>query len=382
MISKALIKFIYGFLSFWLITYTLNILFRRQFKKYNIEVYPFLLIWKTKKPLNLIDKMCRRKRLWEYAGWISVGLGCGGLIFGLFYLTLNLVRLASGSRGAARLYPIIPGLTLSLDMLVYFILAVTLGVIVHELFHGIYLRLRNIEIKSVGIAVILFFFAAFVEPDEEQLKKARIRDKLKIFSSGTFANLLLGALFLLLLFAMFNLKPNGVIISKTIPGYPAYNLIEPYSVITEMNNTVIKTRIDFFNYMSHVKPGDIVFIKLITPHNRIKIVKLRLAASPYNSSRGFMGVMIPPVDYYPMRIPIPNIRFSTYLFQFFIWSIMVNLSLFLLNLLPIIPLDGGQMLASILELVRSEKLKKGVLWLLTCYSIMILVGNIVLSFMM
>ncbi|WP_367883132.1 site-2 protease family protein [Thermococcus peptonophilus] len=61
--------------------------------------------------------------------------------------------------------------------------------VVHELSHGIVARADKLPLKSVGLVLLAVIPGAFVEPDEEELAKAPLRSRLRVYGAGSMANI-------------------------------------------------------------------------------------------------------------------------------------------------------------------------------------------------
>ena len=101
--------------------------------------------------------------------------------------------------------PLFPGVKMPcLPMLsfLHWIIVIFILASVHEFNHGLISRVYNIKVKSSGFAVFSFLLpiipAAFVEPDENQLKKSRNKIQLGVLAAGSYANFITGGIFLLL----------------------------------------------------------------------------------------------------------------------------------------------------------------------------------------
>jgi membrane-associated protease RseP (regulator of RpoE activity) len=106
---------------------------------------------------------------------------------------------------------------------------------VHEFAHGIFARLNNVRIKSTGVACLGPFLGAFVEQDDKQMLKASKKAQLAILAAGTFANVVLAALFTLILIGFF-------FISFTPEGYAfdnyAYTLVNTSELSLPLLTTI------------------------------------------------------------------------------------------------------------------------------------------------
>jgi len=77
----------------------------------------------------------------------------------------------------------------------YFIVALAIVAIAHEFFHGIYMKIYNIRIKSTGFLFLGPLLGAFVEQDDRDMLKAKKTDQMAILGAGVFANFILAVLF-------------------------------------------------------------------------------------------------------------------------------------------------------------------------------------------
>jgi membrane-associated protease RseP (regulator of RpoE activity) len=95
----------------------------------------------------------------------------------------------------------------------YFLIALAIVALSHEASHGIFARLHKIKVKTTGLAFFGPFFGAFVEPDEKQMAKKSKTAQLGILAAGTFANLVMALLFVLIMWGFFavSFTPGGVI---------------------------------------------------------------------------------------------------------------------------------------------------------------------------
>ena len=108
---------------------------------------------------------------------------------------------------------------------------------VHEGFHGILVRCSKIHLKSTGLLTVISIpIGAFVEPDEEELKKHPSWERMRVFSAGPFANFVAGLtafIFMISLGALIGgyYYANGMMVQNVMEGYPAYDVIPQGSVI-------------------------------------------------------------------------------------------------------------------------------------------------------
>jgi len=195
----------------------------------NLKKEGILLLYKAKWGMKLIDYIgIKHKKLIHFFSYISIATGYF-LMVAMIYLFGKIIWIyvfmpkVVSSVKIPPIMPLIPYLPqiFKLDFLppfyfVYWIIILAVIAIPHEFFHGIFARKSGIGIKSTGFGFFPFFLpvflAAFVEQDEEGMKKASKFDQLAVLSAGTFANVLTAIAVFLILIVVFSLSfsPAGV----------------------------------------------------------------------------------------------------------------------------------------------------------------------------
>jgi len=97
----------------------------------------------------------------------------------------------SEALGLPGINPIIP--------LGYGILALVVGIVLHELMHGILARSQKIGVKSLGILWFVVPIGAFVEQDDAEMLAAPRRQRDRVAAAGVLANFALAVVFFALL---------------------------------------------------------------------------------------------------------------------------------------------------------------------------------------
>jgi len=316
------------FSTFWIGIYV----FRGRLKKYGLEVYPLLLLWKRRSREEWFPKIAKSRYFMIYEK-ISVFLGFISMISGIYLIYMVLINLIiNPASSSIRLQPIIPLVTVDLDQLPYLLLAISISVALHEILHAISATSNNVKIKSGGILLLGIFPGAFVEPDEKSFNDAPLMSKLKIISAGIALNLLLGLIFLPLILNI-PLISQGVLVVKVEPNSPAYNSsITASDVILSINGENIRVPQDVAKYL---KPGWVNNITLLNPSlSEIKEISVYIP-----NTTGRLGVAL---NYY---FP-PPLNAIVY---FSIWMFNINLSLALLNGAPLIITDGAKILTEVMK---------------------------------
>ncbi len=375
--SPQVVKVLSWATIIWIIVFIVGRLFP-GLRKWGITIGPFYVMFRVRRFVSFLDWMASRNRLaWLVFLEASIPLGIGQMLFAYYWLSRNLIGLIIPRGGGAPVYPLIPGITIGPSALKYFIPAILVILVTHECAHGVAARLGHIRIRSMGVIVAFLMLGAFVEPDEEELERAPLRVKLRVLSAGSAANLLVGLMLLLLTGALFIQTPSGIVVVGTLEGYPAHGKIAPFSVIIELNSTKVNSVAELAEFMKNSTPGSRIIVRLIDPTGAPRVVILKLAPRPDDSTKGFMGIRI--ADYNPPRIPMPP-RVSLELMWLLMWTHMLCLSAAILNMLPIYPFDGGRIMFMLTdEYIKNRTVNMGIKSLLTVSSAALLIVNMILT---
>jgi membrane-associated protease RseP (regulator of RpoE activity) len=351
------------------------------------------LMTKTQRGRSALERWGRFKRFWTAVSDLGIALSVLSmativalLLFGAiesFRLTPAEAPPVSEAIGLPGINPIIP--------IGYGIVAIVVGIVLHELAHGIVARSQGIGVKSLGILWFVVPVGAFVEQDDAEMMAASRRRRDRVAAAGVLANFALTVLFFALLSGLIAVSvvpnANGVGIALVQGDTPAANAtLVPGDIITSINGTSTTTAALFESALSHSTPGETVPIVYYSPSlGHAVSTTVVLATNPNNKSRGFLGVAVTPLtppelkqtlvwplgsdqgplvgSIYWLILPLGGlepIAGSTASFyhltgpfgafgptSFWIvanllyWLAWMNLLLGLSNTLPLIPLDGG-----------------------------------------
>ncbi|MCW4020004.1 MAG: site-2 protease family protein, partial [Candidatus Bathyarchaeota archaeon] len=254
--QPEILVFAAGILGFWLAVHLLDRV--ASLEKYGVKVSLVFMKYESRR---FKDFLCRisqkRQRAWKVFSNISVALGAGLLIFAVYFLSENLLEFVQPGGGGSPVVPVLPGLTIRVYWLPYFILAFLLAVITHEAAHGIVARVEGVNIKSAGLYLAVVQPGGFVEPDEKALERASTASKMRVLSAGSSMNLLVGLLVFLALSVLFFRVPSGIVVMEVLENGPLEQSgIGRWDVLFAVNGTRIKTGSDIDTFMADVTPGD------------------------------------------------------------------------------------------------------------------------------
>ena len=324
--ADGLLAFISGLLAFWTIAY----LFGRG-RRGPVEVYPGVLIVRAGIRLEPMERgpWALAWRVFGYASLAAMAFMAAAFYY--FSIRLFVLRYISPPEGGAPpgFVPLIPGVTLGWIDAVYIFLALGVAALVHELAHAYVARSVGVRVKDAGIALFLFIPAAFVEPDEEELKRARLRDRLLVYSAGVGANT---ATFLLVGWLLASLL-SGVLILAVTPGSPAEEAgLQPGDVIVAVNGTSVRSVADLHAALQGALDPEKPTVIVLTVERGGELVEVRVYKP---EGERLIGIRI--TDYYSLPLPLAVFLRGLYL---------LSLSLAVVNAAPLaLPLPGGLLYA-------------------------------------
>ena len=358
----------------------------------NVQRESILFYRRTDNGLDLIDKIAKRfPRFWNFYGWTGVVVGIITIPFIVFNIVLSFSQMfhSGGTTGGPSL--VAPGLSaettfqsgISFIPVEYWVLGIGVLMFVHEMSHGIVARAEGMELNSVGWIVLGIIPGAFVEPkgenmlpekgDKEESEDEEIDDhdgseassghwdqgslssQLKVLAAGSFANyitaLVLTGLALLLFVNI--TAPSGV-------SYLAQdNLSASEAGMT--NGTLYSIDDQKLRYGSEVKEAlqnyevnDTILANTSEGSYNVTLMERNGSAHMgvlIYTSEGLLGDFI---DMLNNNREIKN-QYSSYE-GFLSWTLsglqviaLLNLLIGLFNMLPVRPLDGGQIVAALTD---------------------------------
>ena len=290
--------------------------------------------------------------------------GVGSMAFIFYYLAMNVVNLFFKSQQAVSVQPIVPvpGLFVSFETFPYLVFALSIVVITHELSHGIASLAGKVPLKSTGAFFGHVLLGGFVEPDEEKLNQAGEVTKLRVFAAGSYTNLVLGVLCIVLLSnfpatmaPFYNVSSSGVSVGSVPTNLPAYSSgVQAGDVVTAINGTRISSIADIMTFMRAVRPGQEILLG-----TKRGTFPVKTAVDPTNSSHALIGIGgLTDLIVYNPKVAFLSPDFPNVLAHAEYWSSIVLTSVALINMLPMAPFDGDKFLDSALTLFGVKRTKE------------------------
>ncbi|RKX97473.1 MAG: hypothetical protein DRP54_09070 [Spirochaetes bacterium] len=328
----------------------------------NISRQSVLILRRTERGKGFLLQLGRRfPQFWKSLGTLGVCTGffmSGYIVYYLFNLLIKNLTAKEAVQGLALVLPspsqetvVLPGV-MGIPFW-YWIISISLLVIVHEGMHGLMAASERVRIKSLGWGLLAVIPLAFVEPDEKQLERKKPLSQLRVFAAGSFANFLLAGFTLLItiLLSSYLFLPGGVAYKGLIEGYPAAE-VNLTGVITKIDNYNITTVEDLRDALSVIGPNKTItiytFVNANGSENYLNFT-LTTAADPDNKSRGFIGIA-GVIQFSKLKPEYKSYsEFINFLGGLLFYIFLINFGVGAANLMPIMPLDGGRMWKIVLK---------------------------------
>ncbi|MFC2174350.1 site-2 protease family protein [archaeon] len=254
-------------------------------------------------------------------------------------------------------------------------LAFPILIFVHELSHGILVKAQGLRLKATGLLMFGFIpLGAFVEPDEKQLQKAPAHEQLRVYSVGSAANYLTSFFVLgLFVFAMMPaLDATGYyarydsyydhpLIGDVLEESHGYGRLAGGMKIVAINGTSVPNIAVLHNITASASPGD--------------MLQIATDAGAYNvqlSNESMIGVTGLQDTFKQMPW---DLELITFLVQLTGLVVFFNFIVGVMNLLPLVPLDGGLMFMSLASTKIGKKKARKATKLVTVFVLALIFIN-------
>ncbi len=359
--------------------------------RHGFSITPYSLTYKNASVNSVLIRMLgRTKRGIRIFADVSVVAGFLMMGFAFWFLLNNVANFFVAQDEFSELTVLIPGVTLtSASSIMYFLLSIPIVLVIHEGAHGIVAALERIKIKTGGFAVFIALFAGFVEPDEDEFKKAKRVSKLRVIGAGATSNVIfafaLGAILLTNpffalvmpepLLGWFYELPEGVLVLSIIEGSGAESVgMQTGDIITSINDKGILSPVDF----PQLAPGQNAQVEVLRDGQQI-LFDVPITPSPDDPERGLIGIMrdnslayTPVMNFIEWNDPAVS--------MFLLWLWMISFFIGIINMLPLPILDGGKFIHSILEEKISERAVTITMIGIYAFTFVVFILNIALSY--
>ncbi len=357
-----------GYIASWLF-------FRERLRRGGgFRLYPFLVILRSERLVEIFDRVAGwRPLLWRVLGNMGLAVGFGLMAFAVFFLARNLgVYLFAPQQAGVQniVIPLIIGVTIRLEHLPYMLLALGVVLITHEGMHGLIARLEKIRLKSTGVFLAFIFPGGFVEPDEEEFKRASVGARARVAAAGSFANIVVGVLVVLLMIGLFAPLEGGVIVlDRENEDGPRIG-----EVILSVNDTPVNR----FTLSQNITAKEEVIVRTSERTYSLKLSK------PVNVPIAWIirSMGVTRIDYYyPMKVGDLNPQQTYTVYRTLWWTQLIAIGVAIFNMLPIHLLDGHLLITSLLEAkIRDQRKIKALASTISAACITLLASNIIYTY--
>ncbi len=210
----------------------------------------------TTRGRDFLDWLSGPKRVWR--AWANLGIGISVVVMVAmfaFLLSAAISALTSPEVSTDVQQPrnvlVIPGVNdfLPLSATPGIVFGLLVGLVVHEGGHGLLCRVEDIDINSMGVAMLAILpIGAFVEPDQQSSRDASRGGQTRMFAAGVTNNFAITLIAFALLFGpiagSIAVAP-GAAVGGVAPDSPAAEAgIEPNDRITEINGEAVESNDD------------------------------------------------------------------------------------------------------------------------------------------
>lgn len=371
--------------AFYVLVILLLIIYRKKFEFQGIAA-----LRKTKFGIAWMQKFSKKhKETIKIFAYCGIGIGFAGMLFIFGYVFKALYDFFFSPSAPAAFSLVLPGVNVpgaAIFIPLWVLIPLFIVVVIHEAGHGIVSKAFGVPIKTTGLVFFGPLAGAFVEPDEKKLEKKSDVVRFSVFAAGPFANALTGGIVLLLMLLVINplttsmVEPVGFSFQNAQEGMPAELAGAEAGVIyTMINGEEVLTVDQLTAQLQSVNPGEEV-----TLSNDEIAYTIVATEHPQDASKGYLGIQGIATDF-NVKPGVPQwIYYGLQgLFQFFFWFFTLSLGLGAFNLLPLGPVDGGQMIR--LAFVRMFGEKKGKVywaklgWFLLVIILILILGPILMS---
>lgn len=235
------------------------------------RILGFILMLRTKRGKNFLDRISSFKRFWKFFGEISIWMCLSVMALVVFVLLISAFSTIMSPRDEyipASDVLFIPGVT-SFVPFWWPVIALIVTLVIHEYSHGIQARVHGMRLKSFGLLLMgPLPLGAFAEPEQDEMARAPRRERMRLFAAGPSINIF-ATYFAVILLALVSTglvaNQEGIHIREIIDGEPAQEAgLKPYEAIIEINGSDITDYSSFSSTLNDTSPGDEIVFKVLT----------------------------------------------------------------------------------------------------------------------
>ena len=249
------------------------------------RVFGIILMVRSKRGLNLLDKTVKPRGFWRFYGEISLwvcmfSMIMVGLLMVIAFITALLTPPQSPPPSASELVAI-PGLNPVIP-LGWGAIAFVVALVIHEFGHGLQARAHGMRIRAFGLLQLgPLPLGAFAEPQYEELTNAPSKERMRMFAAGPATNIFAAIVCLMFLGGLagqFVATDDGVHVRGIVQEEGAYNAgLEPWDTIQSIDNQTVSNVDDFYDIMTAYSANDTIAITVMHQDGNVETLNATLS---------------------------------------------------------------------------------------------------------
>ncbi len=323
--------------------------------KRNVSVYPFMILIDLGKVPRIKSVSKSRKAL-----MVMTVVGTVNFIVLLYLFYKALIpsiatffgAVVHGATAQSPFVPIVPGVTVTVTQFIYILLALSVGVALHEFFHAIAAYAAGWRVEAWGVGLLLIFPLAYVRTNEEDFRKSGMSAKAAVLTAGVLANTIL----FLIAMASIPVVMSHVSVGVAILSLDTRDLTAPAvkaglptpSLLVSINGTKINSIATLRSVLIPNKDRSVTYVVIIRKAE-IKggVVIPKSPPTKYlvhkPAGRWRLGIIVTELPLYGTSPQVLALA------RFLYWFYIVNISLAVINAAPLYITDGGRLISELLR---------------------------------
>jgi membrane-associated protease RseP (regulator of RpoE activity) len=318
-------------------------------------------VFKTKKGLNFLKKISEFRFI-KVLSTISILVAVYFMFQVSFFLLNSLYIIFTVPKPQPTITLALPGVKIpGSPIYIPFlegIISIFVLAIVHEFSHAIVALNERIRVKNLGFGLFIFLPIAFTEVDEKQMLDKKRIQRLRVASAGSIANITLAFILFYLISTFISpvftnmINFNGIKIVSVERDSPAFNAgLKENMIINRINDLEVLNITQFIEVMNESTPNQTVPVQT---ENETFYVKLG-----EKLNKAYLGITVTQNWEYKSEMVkkygkiLLDVFFK--IFNIFVWIANLNLSVGIVNLIPLWIADGGRIVYDILSIFIKER---------------------------
>ncbi len=249
------------------------------------RVFGIILMVRSKRGLNLLDKAVKPRSFWRFYGevslWVCVfTMLMVGILMIIAFLTALMSPPQADPPSASELVAI-PGINPVIP-LGWGALAFVVALVIHEFGHGLLARAHGMRIRSFGLLQLgPLPLGAFAEPQYEELTNAPSKERMRMFAAGPATNIF--AAFICLIFlgglaGQFIAVDEGVHVRGIVQDEGAFDAgMQPWDTIQSIDGKEINNIDNFYEVMDDYSANDSITITVMRSDGQVENLNANLS---------------------------------------------------------------------------------------------------------